>query len=251
MSGGGVENVPSGAKWTTGFPKAMLDVPGFKGCCGGFLKFSYVVSAPLHMKGFFEFWESSRASWADRIAVTIDLLVHLALWFVALGLEIWVNTQSHKGHALLSELAMASLWGLIVALIGIVIAQIFAMTAGGQEAGRLFPTTYGAIVGGAYASIVFSILWAITQVMVGPEFSAQYVDHGPGSDDDALKIQRHMVLWAMSLKIVAVVTLAKNASFWGPCVVDEQQSAMDQKAQYMKQMGVTATGALASQIGGV
>jgi len=244
-----VENVPSGAKWTTGFPKGMLDVPGFKGCCGGFLKFSYVVSAPLHMKGFFEFWESSRASWADRIAVTIDLLVHLALWFVALGLEIWINTQSHKGHALLSELAMASLWGLIVALIGIVIAQIFAMTAGGQEAGRLFPTTYGAIVGGAYASIVFSILWALTQVMVAPEFSAQYTDTGPGSDDDALKIQRHFVLWAMSLKIVAVVTLAKNASFWGPCVVDEMQSAADQKAQYMKQMGVTSTGALASQIG--
>ena len=249
MSGNGVENVPSGANWTTGFPKAMLDVPGFKGCCGGFLKFSYVVSAPLHMKGFFEFWESSRASWADRIAVTIDLFVHLALWFVALALEIWVNTQTHKGHALLSELAYASLWGLIVALIGIVIAQVFAMTAGGQEAGRLFPTTYAAIVGGAYASITFSILWCITQVQVWPELSAQYVD-APGLDD-ALKIQRHMVLWAMALKFVAVVTLAKNASFWGPCVVDENQSAADQKSQYMKQMGVTSTGALASQIGGV
>ena len=44
-----VENVPSGAKWSTGFPKGMLDVPGFKGCCGGFMKFSYVVSAPLHI----------------------------------------------------------------------------------------------------------------------------------------------------------------------------------------------------------
>ena len=123
------------------------------------------------------------------------------------------------------------------------------MTAGGQEAGRLFPTTYGAIVGGAYASIAFNILWAITQVQVWPELSEQYVD-APGLDD-ALKIQRHMVLWAMSLKLVAVVTLAKNASFWGPCVVDENQSAADQKSQYMKQMGVTSTGALASQIGGV
>tara|TARA_Y100000768_G_scaffold20851_1_gene14258 strand:+ start:2896 stop:3120 length:225 start_codon:yes stop_codon:yes gene_type:complete len=56
MSNSGVENVPSGAKWTTGFPKGILDVPSFKGCCGGFFKFSYVVSAPLHMKGFFEFW---------------------------------------------------------------------------------------------------------------------------------------------------------------------------------------------------
>lgn len=244
-----VENVPSGAKWSTGFPKGMLDVPGFKGCCGGFMKFSYVVSAPLHMKGFFEFWESSRASWADRLAVTIDLVVHLALWFTALALEIWVNSQSHKGHGLLSELAMASLWGLIVALIGIVIAQIFAMTAGGQEAGRLFPTTYAAIVGGAYASIVFSILWALTQVMVWSALSDQYEDDP--KNDDALKLQRHMVLWAMSLKIIAVVCLKKNASFWGPCVVDEHQSAADQKAQYMKQMGVTSTGALAAQIGGV
>lgn len=247
MSGNSVENIPSGAKWTTGLKG--IDIPGFKGCCGGFMKFSYVVSAPLHMKGFFEFWESSRASWADRVAVTIDLIVHLALWFVALALEIWVQAQSHKGHALLEELALASFWALICALIGIVVAQIFAMTAGGQEAGRLFPTTYAAIVGGAYASIVFSILWAITQVMVWPELSAQYVD-APGLDD-SLKLQRHMVLWAMSLKIIAVVCLVKNASFWGPCVVDENQSYADQKAQYMKQMGITSTGALASQIGGV
>jgi len=244
----GVENVPSGAKWSTGFPKGILDVPGFKGCCGGFMKFSYVVSAPLHMKGFFEFWESSRASWADRLAVTIDLLVHLALWFTALALEIWVNSQSHKGGGFLSELAMASLWALITALIGIVIAQIFAMTAGGQEAGRLFPTTYGAIVGGAYASIVFSIMWAIHSA-AWTAMTDQYEDDP--SHDDALKLQRHMVLWAMSLKIIAVVTLAKNASFWGPCVVDENQSAADQKSQYMKQMGVTSTGALAAQIGGV
>ena len=70
-------------------------------------------------------------------------------------------------------------------------------------------------------SIVFSILWALTQVMVWPELSARYVD-APGLDD-ALKLQRHMVLWAMSLKIIAVVCLAKNASFWGH-VVDEQQA---------------------------
>ena len=193
--------------------------------------------------------ESSRASWVDRIAVTIDLLVHLALWFVALGLELWVNGQSDKGHALLSELAMASLWALITALVGIVIAQVFAMTAGGQEAGRLFPTTYAAIVGGTYTSIAFSFIWTITQVAVWPELSAQYVD-APELDDN-LKQQRHMVLWSLALKIIAVVCLAKNASFWGPCVVDEHQSASDQKAQYMKQMGVTSTGSLAAQIGGV
>lgn len=193
--------------------------------------------------------ESSRASWVDRIAVAVDLLVHLSLWFVALGLELWVNGQSDKGHSLLSELATASLWALTTALVGIVIAQVFAMTAGGQEAGRLFPTTYAAIVGGTYTSIVFSLLWAITQVSVWPELSAQYMDNP--ELDDKLKDQRHMMLWSLALKIIAVVCLAKNASFWGPCVVDEQQCVSDQKAQYMKQMGVTSTGALAAQIGGV
>tara|TARA_B100000459_G_scaffold137878_1_gene95287 strand:+ start:910 stop:1335 length:426 start_codon:yes stop_codon:yes gene_type:complete len=141
---------------------------------------------------------------------------------------------------------MASLWGLITALIGIVIAQVFAMTAGGQEVGRLFPTTYAAIVGGTYASIVFSFLWLMTQPAVWPELTAQY-----SGGDDNLKLQRHMVLWSLTLKTIGVVCLKKNASFWGPCVVDEQQSAADQKAQYLKQMGVTSTGALAAQIGGV
>ena len=141
---------------------------------------------------------------------------------------------------------MASLWGLITALIGIVIAQVFAMTAGGQEAGRLFPTTYAAIVGGTYVSIMFSLLWLVTQPAMWSELTAQY-----SGGDDNLKLQRHMVLWSLTLKTIGVVCLAKNASFWGPCVVDEQQSAADQKAQYLKQMGVTSTGALAAQIGGV
>lgn len=141
---------------------------------------------------------------------------------------------------------MASLWGLITALIGIVIAQVFAMTAGGQEAGRLFPTTYAAIVGGTYVSIMFSLLWLVTQPAMWSELTAQY-----SGGDDNLKLQRHMVLWSLALKSIAVVCLNKNASFWGPCVVDEQQSAADQKSQYLKQMGVTSTGALAAQIGGV
>ena len=141
---------------------------------------------------------------------------------------------------------MASLWGLITALIGIVIAQVFAMTAGGQEAGRLFPTTYAAIVGGTYVSIMFSLLWLVTQPAMWSELTAQY-----SGGDDNLKLQRHMVLWSLALKSIAVVCLTKNASFWGPCVVDEQQSAADQKSQYLKQMGVTSTGALAAQIGGV
>ena len=200
------------------------------------------------MKGFFEFWESSRASWADRIAVTIDLLVHLALWFVALALEIWVNTQSHKGHALLSELATPAC--------GPSSSRSSASHRADLRDDRRWPGGGPPLPNDLRRHRRRRLRvdrlqhpLGITQVQVWPELSAQYVD-APGLDD-ALKIQRHMVLWAMALKFVAVVTLAKNASFWGPCVVDENQSAADQKSQYMKQMGVTSTGALASQIGGV
>lgn len=223
-------------------PNGVLHIPGFKGCCAGFMKFSYVISAPLHMKGFFAFWESDRATWADQIAVTTDLILHLATWFIALTLEIWCNMEKLRGHALLAELQTASLWGLIAALIGIVVAQLFAMTSGGQEVGRLFPTTYAAIVGGAYASIAFSLLWAITQVSVWPELSLQYQDDN--ANDNALQVQRQCMLWALALKIVAVVTLKKNASFWGPCTIDMAEENADRKSQYMKNMGITASGAL-------
>jgi hypothetical protein len=244
-----VKNLGSGAEFNQVpfISNALMDIPGFKGCCGGFMKFSYVISAPLHMKGFWEFWATDKATWADRVAVTVDLLAHLALWIVALVLEVWCNAQSHKGHPLLAELMGASLWGLIVAFIGIGIAQIFAMTGGGQEAGKLFPTTYAAIVGGAYTSIVFGMLWAITQVAVFPEMNAQY-DHG-GNHDDALKHQRQCMLWAIALKIIAVVTLVKNANFWGPCTTDSGKEAKEQQQLHMKAMGVTSSGAMTAQIG--
>ena len=88
-----------------------------------------------------------------------DLVIHLALWFVALGLEIWCCLEKNRGHEMLQELQTTSLWALIVAVGGIAVAQLFAMWAGGQDAGKLFPTTYGVIVGGAYASITFAIGW--------------------------------------------------------------------------------------------
>ena len=245
-----VKNMGSGAEFNTvPFVRNMIpDIPGFKGCCGGFMKFSYVISAPLHMKGFFEFWaKDHKYAFLDRVAVTFDLLIHLAAWFVALGLEIWANTQENRGTEILAEINMVALWSLIVALSGILVAQAFAMTAGGQEAGKLFPTTYAAIVGGAYASIAFSLLWALTQVGAFPEMTNQYEDHP--DLDDALKHQRQCMLWALALKIIAVVTLIKNADFWGPCTTDSGKEAKEQQQLHMKSMGVTASGTMTAQIG--
>lgn len=210
----------------------------YLGCFSNKLKFSYVISAPLHMKGFWEFWaKDHKYAFLDRMAVTADLLIHLAAWFVPLFLEIWANSQSNRGHPMLSELNMVSLWALIVALCGIGLAQFFAMMAGGQEAGKLFPTTYAAIVGGAYTSIIMSILWII-QSTGWAAMAAQYSED-PDLDDN-LKVQRHAVLWCIALKTCAVVTLKKNADFWGPCVSDPVKEAQEQTVQYYNQNGMEA-----------
>lgn len=222
-------------KYKGGFGKIALvaKTPDLRGCCGNVIKFSYVISAPLHMKGFREFWANEENT--GKIFVTFDLLIHLAVWITAIILEIWINAQESKGPAMLSELAMVSLWSLIVSLSGIFVAQCFAMWPGGQDIGKLYATTYGAIVGGAYTSIIMSILWAV-QSVGWAAMAAQYSDD-PELDDD-LKSQRHAVLWAIALKICAVVTLEKNASFWGPCVIDDAKEIEEKNAPYKSQNGL-------------
>ena len=199
-----------------------LAMPELTGCCGGWLKLSYVISAPLHFKGFAEFWGSKSVGCTNKLAVTFDLVFHLGFWIVPLVMEIWGNGLN-KGPFLVKELYAASMWSLIVAFIGILIAQFFAMLWGGQDAGRLFPSTYGLIVGGAYASILFSVLYyqmALTAV-------TGFTD----SDDDAhneLAQLRKQTLWTLVLKFFAVTTLKQNAAFWGPCSPDvtEEQAKM-------------------------
>lgn len=214
---------------------SKVKIPEIVGCCSNFFKFSYVISAPLHMKGFWEFWaKDHKYAFLDRLAVSFDLVIHLALWFVALGLEIWCNSQDHRGPDMLSEVANASLWTLILAISGILVAQIFAMTSGGQENGKLFATTYAAIVGGAYASILFSLVWTF-QSPGWAAMNTQYELAGHDGIDDHLKMHRHYMLWAMTLKTIAVVTLNKNADFWGPCVVDANREAEEKTVQWHKE----------------
>jgi hypothetical protein len=176
------------------------------GCCNGILKFAYIVSAPLHKQGFFEFWGNPDLNIADKFAVGFDLILHLLFWFVPFGFELWMSLESDRGSYLNQELQMASLWSLIVALIGILIAQLFGLME--QDAGKLYATTYALIIGGGIASVIFTVLWFMTG---GPWLM------NPTSPDNPVTTFRFMMYWCIALKTLAVTTAAQNAAFWGPC----------------------------------
>ena len=209
------------------------DLPEVSGFCAGWFKFSYLISAPLHFKGFKEFWADKKNGCVNKLAVSMDLVFHLAFWIVPLIMEIW-GAYLNKGSFYHKEVQAASMWALITALVGILIAQLFAMIWGGQDAGRLFPSTYGLVVGGAYASIAFSCLYVLMST------SAAW----PGyilSDDDSnneLAQLRKQTLWCIVLKFLAVTTAKQNAAFWGPCSPDvtAEQAAMLAES---KQRGLT------------
>ena len=198
------------------------DLPDYTGFCAGWFKFSYLISAPLHFKGFKEFWADKKNGCVNKLAVSADLVFHLAFWIVPLIMEIWGNERD-KGAFYFKEVQAASMWSLITALIGILIAQLFAMIWGGQDAGRLFPSTYGLVIGGAYASIAFSCLYVVLATMSLPGYIA--------TDDDIhdeYAQMRKQTLWCIVLKFLAVTTAAQNAAFWGPCSPDvtAEQAAM-------------------------
>ena len=215
-----------------------LAMPELTGCCGGWLKLSYVISAPLHFKGFAEFWGSKSVGCTNKLAVTFDLVFHLGFWVVPLIMEIWGNGLN-KGPFLVKELYAASMWSLITVWVGIVIAQVFAFW--GQDVGRLYPSTYGLIVGGANASILFSVLYYMQAV-------AGAVPGFTDTDDDAhneMAQLRKQTLWTIVLKFIAVATLKQNAAFWGPCSTDVVKEKQEQLEQTQMSTGYYKDGTMA------
>ena len=231
-----IRNGPSNDAFmkVSGIVPPVIELPNLKGCCNGWLKLSYVVSAPLHMKGLWEFWfKERRYKTAEKIAVTCDLVIHLGLWIVPLILEAWAFGQN-MGHFHTKELQLASFWSLVTALIGIAIASFFALFAGGQEAGRLFPSTYALIVGGGTASAAFSFLFIQYSMQEWPAYIAS------NEYDDKFAILRHIYLWTLVLKILAVACLKKNAEFWGPCTTDVVKEQAEMMEQFKSNRGMTA-----------
>tara|TARA_B100000795_G_scaffold269781_1_gene260365 strand:+ start:902 stop:1723 length:822 start_codon:yes stop_codon:yes gene_type:complete len=197
--------------------------------CG--IKFSYVVSSCLHRKGIADFWSGGHVRMVDQVAVLCDLLLHLALWIIPLIMEIWGNyLQGARGNKGLQEIQSSSLFCLICAFAGILIAQVFAMISGGQEAGKLFPTTYGAIVGGAYASIAFSVVWMTYWMSAHSDMLAQSML----AEEHELNRLRHTIMWSTVLKFIAVQTLVKNADFWGYATTDNTSATLDQAVAILK-----------------
>ena len=189
-------------------------IPETLGCCNGGLKFSYVISAPLHMNGFFDFWGDKDVGPLGKFVVSCDLVFHVAFWLIPLIIEF--SAAGHdKGSFVIKELQAASLWSLVVALCGMFIAQVFA-------------STYGLIVGGAYASIIFSILYIQAAMGTWAEYTA--------SDDDSNEVtqMRKLALWGLVFKALAVVTLKQNAAFWGPCSTDVMKENEDRRQQLLK-----------------
>ena len=185
-------------------------VDSLKGCFNGWLKFSYVISAPLHLNGFLEFFGAEGVSCANKLTVTCDLIFHLAFWVVPLIMEIW-SAYLQPGTVILREVQAASLYALITAIVGLLIAQVFAMIEGGQDAGRLYPSTKALITGGAYASIAFSSIYVVLATLSNwPEYTASDDDH-----NNELAQLRKQTLWVIVLKFFAVQTAQANASFWG------------------------------------
>lgn len=182
--------------------------PPQKSCCPDFDAVhgvTAVIAAPLQ-----QMLEKGNA--LTKMVYGFDLLAHLAFWIAALIIEILNFNAEDRGSDMLKELANFGFWTLVVAIANIFIAYV----AGGfgQDPGLLFPTTYAAIVGGALSSIAFNILWII-QSESWNAMAKEYTDDDT-NDDNKLKYQRWLVLWAMTLKIFAVITLKKNASFWAP-----------------------------------
>ena len=175
-----------------------------------YLEIAPIISAPLSKYGWKEYVESGPAT---IIVAGGDLLIHLALWVVAFILEVWCTMEAESGKVLptntLKELGSASFWALVTALIGIGFVLLFGIMGG--KVGQEFATTYAAVVGGAYASIAFTILWVI-QASGWSEMNAQYLDNAA---EDGLKLQRQCMLWSLALKTIATVVVTKNATFWG------------------------------------
>ena len=183
-------------------------------CCWNNFNLSYIISAPFHFQGYYEFWHA--ADYAGRAIATIDLILHLCLWAAVLVLDSWIVSKGDAADAadlnikLSRDLEVAALVSTCLVFAGLLVAQFFG--AMGQPAGKAFPTTVALVVGGGLASLIFTVMDLVSGV--GVDAVPYAIETAEGTD--AASMRRGMV-WLVGLKVLALATAQANIAFWGAC----------------------------------
>lgn len=182
---------------------------GFK-FCGGKLNMSYIVSAPLHYEGFDDFWTS--ASCIGQMAAFTDMLMHVLLWVVVLTIDIMMYSYDPVGDGdtkiFMREIQAGVITSTCLVWVGLFLAIIFGIL--GQPAGKAFPSTVAFVLGGAFASILFSLVYVIllvnwTEAMTSTDTGRYFMT------------LRQLSLWSLGLKSVAFYYAKANIDFHGAC----------------------------------
>lgn len=205
---GGCGIKQDGTLYTNGYGDVTKNV-----CCGAQgcpLNLSYIISAPLHYQGFYEFWKAADYCVGRPIAF-IDALLHVLLWVVVFIVDVWILSTGDMHHQWLRELQIGAVVCICLALFGLLVAQVFGWL--GQPAGKAWPTTVGLIMGGGMASLVFSIMLALSFSYAWP---ALLDATNPDASPPAVSI-RQLTITAIPLKIFALATTRANLDFWGSC----------------------------------
>tara|TARA_B110001452_G_scaffold177050_1_gene148490 strand:- start:262 stop:1086 length:825 start_codon:yes stop_codon:yes gene_type:complete len=185
--------------------------PKLNVCCGNACAFnlSYIISAPLHYQGYFEFFKS--ADCFGAIVAISDVLIHLLHWVAALVLDCWIASIADLGHQWMRDLHNGALICLGIALFGLLVAQVFGWL--GQPAGKAWPSTVGMIMGGGIASTVFSVMFCLSFSFAVPAVLAAT---DPEADPPYVSV-RYCSLANVAIKIIALATTRANIDFWGSC----------------------------------
>ena len=175
----------------------------------GCLLMSYIVSAPLHFQGHGQFW--TRADWClGRFIALLDLFGHLGLWIAVFVLECWTFSFKTFGTDPLNDVRTGAFWCTFLVFLGLLMAVVYG--ALGQPAGKAWPTTVGMIVGGGVASLIFSFILAMWS-------GAVVLD---ADEERTVESVRHVTLWLVALKTLALAVVNANINFWGACEQADQ-----------------------------
>lgn len=226
---------PDGNSYGTRYGDVKKHICCARQCCA--FNISYIVSAPLHYQGFYQFWYA--ADCIGQIVAFVDVLLHVLLWVAALVLDCWIVSIDNLGHQWMRELQIGALVCLGIALFGLLVAQVLGVL--GQPAGKSWPSTVGLIMGGGAASAVFTLMFCLSFSFAVPAL----LDATDPLADPPYVTVRHCALASLPIKIFALATARANIDFWGSC---EQADKLDNICAFMARK--RASGETIPEVGG-